>query len=64
MNYNRKLILENGEEYLGFGFGSDSDKICEIVFKSGNPLGPFLYLSGGCNDLSVNRKLRNGGRGL
>ena len=34
MNYNRKLILENGEEYLGFGFGSDSDKICEIVFNT------------------------------
>ncbi len=34
MNYNRRLILENGEEYPGFGFGSDSDKVCEIVFNT------------------------------
>jgi len=34
MNYNRKLITENGEEYPGFGFGSDCDKVCEIVFNT------------------------------
>ncbi len=30
----RKLILENGEEYCGFSFGSDREKILEIVFNT------------------------------
>ncbi|MBR4581640.1 MAG: glutamine-hydrolyzing carbamoyl-phosphate synthase small subunit [Lachnospiraceae bacterium] len=34
MNYNRKIILENKEEYLGFGFGADCNKVCEIVFNT------------------------------
>jgi len=34
MNYNRKLILEDGEEFLGFSFGSAQDRICEIVFNT------------------------------
>lgn len=33
-DYNRKIILENGEEYLGYGFGDGSDKVCEIVFNT------------------------------
>lgn len=32
--FNRKLILENGEEYLGYGFGSMEDRVCEIVFNT------------------------------
>ena len=34
MNYTRKLIMENGEEYSGFGFGADCEKVCEIVFNT------------------------------
>ena len=30
----RKLILENGQEYYGNGFGSTEDKVCEIVFNT------------------------------
>ena len=32
--YDRKIILEDGSEYLGYGFGSDCDRICEIVFNT------------------------------
>ena len=34
INYNKKIILENGQEYYGFGFGYDEDKVCEIVFNT------------------------------
>ncbi|MBO5168091.1 MAG: glutamine-hydrolyzing carbamoyl-phosphate synthase small subunit [Phascolarctobacterium sp.] len=34
VNYNKKIILENGQEYYGFGFGYDEDKVCEIVFNT------------------------------
>ena len=30
----RKIILENGEEYFGFSFGSPQEKILEIVFNT------------------------------
>lgn len=30
----RKIILEDGSEYLGRSFGSDRDKILEIVFNT------------------------------
>lgn len=32
--YNRKIILEDGSEYMGFAFGDTSDKVCEIVFNT------------------------------
>ncbi|MGN0173680.1 MAG: glutamine-hydrolyzing carbamoyl-phosphate synthase small subunit [Acutalibacteraceae bacterium] len=32
--YDRKIILENGEEYYGFGFGENVDRVCEIVFNT------------------------------
>lgn len=32
--YNRKIILETGEEYLGYGFGASEDRVCEIVFNT------------------------------
>ena len=32
--FNRKLILETGEEYYGYAFGSGSDRVCEIVFNT------------------------------
>ena len=31
---NRKLVLEDGSEYFGFGFGSCVDRVCEIVFNT------------------------------
>lgn len=34
MEYNRKIILEDGSEYLGFSFGSENDKVCELVFNT------------------------------
>lgn len=32
--FDRKIILEDGTEYLGYGFGSMDDRICEIVFNT------------------------------
>lgn len=34
LEFNRKLILEDGSEYLGYAFGDESDKITEIVFNT------------------------------
>ncbi len=34
MEYNRKLILEDGTEYFGFAFGDVCEKVCEIVFNT------------------------------
>ena len=34
MNYNRKIITETGQEYYGYGFGSNSERICELVFNT------------------------------
>ena len=31
---NRKIILEDGSEYYGYGFGADVTRICEIVFNT------------------------------
>lgn len=30
----RKLVLEDGSEYCGYGFGSDCSRVCEIVFNT------------------------------
>ncbi len=32
--YNKKIILENGDEYYGYGFGDGGDRVCEIVFNT------------------------------
>lgn len=32
--FDRKIILEGGEEYYGYSFGADTDKVCEIVFNT------------------------------
>lgn len=32
--FNRKIILENGEEYPGYGFGADKTSVLEIVFNT------------------------------
>ncbi len=33
-NYTRKLIFEDGSQYHGYGFGSERDAVCEIVFNT------------------------------
>lgn len=30
----RKIVTEDGCEFIGFGFGSDSDRVCELVFNT------------------------------
>lgn len=32
--FNKKIVLEDGEEYLGYGFGAKVESICEIVFNT------------------------------
>ena len=32
--FNKKLILETGEEYYGYGFGADEERVCEVVFNT------------------------------
>lgn len=34
MDFDRKIILEDGTEYKGYGFGDMCDKVCEIVFNT------------------------------
>ena len=31
---NKKIVLEDGEEYYGYGFGAEKEAICEIVFNT------------------------------
>ncbi len=33
-HFDRKLILETGEEYYGHGFGAAEQRVCEIVFNT------------------------------
>ena len=32
--YNKKIILEDGQEYHGYGFGASEERVCEIVFNT------------------------------
>ena len=32
--YNKKLILEDGREFCGYSFGSDAERVCEVVFNT------------------------------
>lgn len=32
--YDRKLILENGSEFFGYGFGANTDRVCELCFNT------------------------------
>jgi len=33
--FNRKIVLENGDEYFGYGFGDTAvEKVCELVFNT------------------------------
>ena len=31
---NRKIILEDGQQYCGLAFGDEADKVCELVFNT------------------------------
>ncbi len=33
-DFNKKIILEDGQEYYGYAFGDSRDKVCEIVFNT------------------------------
>ena len=61
---NRKLILEDGQQYAGFSFGDTSDKVLEIVFNT-SMAGYQEILSDPSytdrrDDLSSDRQLRHG----
>ena len=32
--YTKKIVLENGREFYGYGFGADKEAIHEIVFNT------------------------------
>ena len=32
--FDRKIVLEDGSEFYGYGFGANVDKVCEIVFNT------------------------------
>ena len=32
--YDKKIVLEDGSEYYGYGFGADESRVCEIVFNT------------------------------
>ena len=34
MDFNKKIILEDGQEYYGYGFGADKCSVLEIVFNT------------------------------
>ena len=46
--WNKKLLLEDGSQFYGYGFGSQEEKITEIVFNTA-PVGYQEILS----DLTV-----------
>jgi len=33
-NYTKKLVLEDGHELFGYGFGAGTERVCEIVFNT------------------------------
>lgn len=32
--FDRKIVLEDGQEYYGYGFGANTEKVCEVVFNT------------------------------
>ena len=32
--FDRKIVLEDGRQFYGYGFGAKSDKVCELVFNT------------------------------
>ncbi len=49
--WNRKLLLEDGTQYYGYGFGSQEETITELVFNTA-PVGYQEILS----DLEARKK--------
>lgn len=66
MNYNKKIVLKDGREFYGQGFGRDRDAICELVFNTSmvgyqEIISDPSYTDQGFNDISDYRKLRHYG---
>ena len=34
MNLEKKLVLQNGEQFFGYGFGANRNAVCDIVFNT------------------------------
>ena len=34
MRFSRKLVLEDGQVYEGYGFGDMRERVCELVFNT------------------------------
>lgn len=51
--YDRKLILEDGSAYLGYGFGSKCDRVCEIAFNTSVVGYQEIVSSPSCTDQAV-----------
>ena len=34
VEFNRKLILETGEEYCGYAFGAAADRVFDVIFNT------------------------------
>ena len=32
--FDKKIVLENGQEFYGYGFGADKEAVNEIVFNT------------------------------
>ena len=32
--FDKKLVLEDGSEYFGYGFGADKEVVSEVVFNT------------------------------
>ena len=37
---NRKIVLEDGSEYYGYGFGANLDRVCDLVFNTWTNIDP------------------------
>ena len=61
--FNKKIVLENGEEYYGYGFGADKESICEIVFNTSKILSSDQNLQIG-NDAEIIELTKTGGSSI
>lgn len=34
MEYNKRIVLEDGQQYYGYAFGADDTRVCELVFNT------------------------------
>lgn len=50
---NRKLVLEDGEEYVGYGFGAPVERVCRIVFDTSMVGYQEIVTDPSCTDLAV-----------